>query len=119
MDFLLISGGMNLIGSFFEPVLRILGLPGACISAIIADLVHFSAGYATVITLLNSGIIDAKQAILTLLVGSMLTITMIYVKHSFSMYVSLFGRLGVKISIANYAFSMLTKLLMIAIVILF
>jgi len=62
---------------------------------------------------LQSEVINAKQAILTLLVGSILTITMIYMKHSFSMYVSLFGKLGVKISVVNYSFSILTKILII------
>ena len=113
IDFLLISGGMEVISGIFEPVLHIFGLPGECITAIMADLIHFSAGYATVSALLQSEVINAKQAILTLLVGSILTITMIYMKHSFSMYVSLFGKLGVKISVVNYSFSILTKILII------
>ena len=113
IDFLLISGGMEIISGIFEPVLHVFGLPGECITAIMADLIHFSAGYATVSALLQSEVINAKQAILTLLVGSILTVTMIYMKHSFSMYVSLFGKLGVKISVVNYSFSILTKILII------
>jgi len=116
IDFLLISGGMEVISGIFEPVLHVFGLPGECITAIMADLIHFSAGYATVSALLQSEVINAKQAILTLLVGSILTITMIYMKHSFSMYVSLFGKLGVKISIVNYSFSVIAKLFIIAMV---
>ncbi len=116
IDFLLISGGMEVISGIFEPVLHVFGLPGECITAIMADLIHFSAGYATVSALLQSEVINAKQAILTLLVGSILTITMIYMKHSFSMYVSLFGKLGVKISVVNYSFSVITKLFIIAMV---
>ena len=118
IDFLLISGGMEVISGIFEPVLHVFGLPGECITAIMADLIHFSAGYATVSALLQSEVINAKQAILTLLVGSILTITMIYMKHSFSMYVSLFGKLGVKISVVNYSFSVIAKLFIIAIVML-
>jgi len=116
IDFLLISGGMEVISGIFEPVLHVFGLPGECITAIMADLIHFSAGYATVSALLQSEVINAKQAILTLLVGSILTITMIYMKHSFSMYVSLFGKLGVKISVVNYSFSVIAKLFIIAMV---
>ena len=116
IDFLLISGGMEVISGIFEPVLHIFGLPGECITAIMADLIHFSAGYATVSALLQSEVINAKQAILTLLVGSILTITMIYVKHSFSMYVSLFGKLGVKIGVVNYSLSIIAKLFIIAMV---
>jgi len=116
IDFLLISGGMEVISGIFEPVLHVFGLPGECITAIMADLIHFSAGYATVSALLQSEVINAKQAILTLLVGSILTITMIYMKHSFSMYVSLFGKLGVKISVVNYSLSIISKLFIIAMV---
>jgi len=118
IDFLLISGGIEVISGIFEPVLHVFGLPGECITAIMADLIHFSAGYATVSALLQSEVINAKQAILTLLVGSILTITMIYMKHSFSMYVSLFGKLGVKIGIVNYSFSVIAKLFIIALVML-
>jgi len=116
IDVLLKFGVMDYISLFFDPVLRVLGLPGECITVLLADLVHFSAGYATVAALLSNGLITAKQAIITLITGSILIILMIYLKYSISMYVSLFGRLGVKISIVNLGCSIISKLIMIMLV---
>ena len=109
---------MHYIILFFDPVLRVLDLPGECITALIADLAHFSAGYATVAALLTKGVITAKQAILTLLIGSMLIITVTYLKYSISTNISLFGKLGVKITVINYMSSMISKLFMIFLVII-
>lgn len=117
VDFLFKLEVMNNISLFFDPILRVLDLPGECITALIADLAHFSAGYSAVAVLLKESIITAKQAILTLLIGSMLTITMVYLKYSLSMNISLFGKLGVKISVINYMSSMISKLFMILLVI--
>jgi hypothetical protein len=108
---------MNYISLFFDPVLGLLDLPGECITALIADLAHFSAGYATIDVLLKEGIITAKQAILTLLIGSMLIITLVYLKYSLSMYISLFGKLGVIIAAINYMSSMISKVVMILLVV--
>lgn len=118
VDFLFTLDVMDYISSLFDPVLRVLDLPGECITALIADLAHFSAGYATVAALLTKGAITAKQAILTLLIGSILIITMAYLKYSISMNISLFGKLGVKITVINYMSSMISKLFMIFLVLI-
>ena len=118
VDLLSRFGLMHTISLFFDPVLRLLDLPGACITALIADLAHFSAGYAIVAALLTKGVITAKQAILTLLIGSMLIITVTYLKYSISTNISLFGKLGVKITVVNYMSSMTSKLLMILLVLM-
>ena len=107
---------MHYIILFFDPVLRILDLPGECITALIVDLAHFSAGYAIVAALLTKGVITAKQAILTLLIGSMLIITVTYLKYSISTNISLFGKLGVKITVINYMSSMISKFIIILLV---
>ena len=109
---------MHYIILFFDPVLRVLDLPGECITALIADLAHFSAGYATVAALLTKGVITAKQAILTLLIGSMLIISVTYLKYSISTNISLFGKLGVKITVINYMSSMISKLIIILLVVI-
>lgn len=118
MDVLTAFGIMNLIAAAFEPLLRLLSLPGECVAALVAQFAHFSAGYATVSFLLENHTITYKQALITLLLGSMIVITMIYVKFSFAMYVSLFGRFGVKISAAAYTSSMLAKVITIVMVML-
>lgn len=117
VDFLFTLSVMNSISVVFDPVLRVLDLPGEVITALIADLAHFSAGYAIVAALLAKGVITAKQAILTLLIGSMLIITLVYLKYSLSMYISLFGKLGVKITVINYLSSMIAKVVMILLVV--
>lgn len=118
LELLFQQGVMNHISLLFDPLLRVFDLPGEVITALIAEIAHFSAAYATVSALLTKGVITGKQAILTLLVGSMISITLVYVKYSFSMYLSLFGKLGVKITLITYLSSMVAKLCMILLVIL-
>jgi hypothetical protein len=117
IEILFEQGIMSHISVLFDPVLRVLDLPGEVITALVAELAHFSAAYATVAALLTKGVITAKQAILTLLIGSMVTITLAYAKYSFSMYLSLFGKLGVKITVITYLSSMSAKLFTILLVI--
>ncbi len=116
VDALFKLGFMAYISLLFDPVLRMLNLPGECITVLLADLAHFSAGYATVAALLSNGAITPKQAIITLLIGSMIIVAIIYLKYSISMYVSLFGKLGLKMSIVNFTCSFVSKLMMILLV---
>jgi len=118
IEFLLSLGAGIYITQAFNPILNLLGLPGDVIYVLIAQFIHFSAGYATVHTLLLNGVVTDKQAILTLLIGSMVVITMIYVKYSFSMYVSLFGKFGVTITAIHYASSMIAKIITILLVVM-
>ncbi len=107
-----LGAGIYIAGAF-APILNLLGLPGEVIYTLIAQFMHFTAGYATMHALLLEGVVTEKQAILTLLVGSMVVITMIYIKYSFSMYVSLFGKFGVTITAINYLSSMIAKIITI------
>jgi len=117
IDFLFTRGIMNYITVLFDPILRVLDLPGEVITALIADLAHFSAGYAIVAALLAKEVITAKQAIITLLIGSILVITLVYLKYSLSTNISLFGKLGVKITAIMYLNSITAKAFMILLVI--
>ncbi len=113
---LLDHGLMNQISILFDPLLRLLGIPGECAAALAGQLIHYSVGYAIIGSFLTEGIITEKEAILTLLIGSMIIITLIYIKFSVSMYVSLFGRLGIKITAINYTSSMTAKMITIGLV---
>jgi hypothetical protein len=117
IDLLFTLGLMDTISVFFDPVLRVLDLPGEVVTALVADLAHFSAGYAIAAALLAKGVITAKQAILTLLIGSILIISLIYLKYSLPMYTSLFGKLGVKITAITYLNSMVARVLVILLVV--
>lgn len=109
MDLLMSHGAIDGLAAAFDPVLRALGLPGECVAPLAMQFVHFSAGYASVTALMEAGAITSKQAIITLIVGSMAVITMIYVKYSISMYLALFGKFGAKIALVSYLFSMTAK----------
>lgn len=117
IDVLFALGVMDHISVVFDPVLRVLDLPGEVITALVADLAHSTAGYAIVAALLAKGVITAKQAILTLLIGSVLIISLVYLKYSLPLYMSLFGKLGAKITAIMYLNSMIAKVLMILLVV--
>jgi hypothetical protein len=118
VDLLFTLGFMDNISVVFDPVLRVLDLPGEVITALAADLAHFSAGYVIVAALLAKGVVTAKQAILTLLIGSMLTISLVYLKYSLSINLSLFGKLGMKLTVISYLSSMVAKIVMILLVVM-
>jgi len=107
------TNNLSYITKIFTPFLSCIQLPGESITALIAQFIHFSAGYAVIGSLLAKDLITQKQALLTLLIGSMVVITMIYIKYSIAMYIGLFGKLGIKITLVNYSASMLAKTLII------
>ncbi|RLG32831.1 nucleoside recognition protein [Methanosarcinales archaeon] len=116
IGYLLDHGMMDMISHLFDPVLGLLGIPGECAAALAGQFIHYTVGYAVIGSLLSEGIITEKDAVMTLLIGSMIVITLIYIKFSASMYISLFGKLGVKVALINYASSMLAKVITIGLV---
>ena len=112
------TGVMDGIAAAFDPLLRAFGLPGESAAALVAQFLHFSAGYAIVASLLDGGVLTFETALVTLVIGSMVVITLIYVKYSVPLYLSLFGRFGVRISLATYAASMAAKVITVALVFL-
>jgi len=112
------TGVMDGVAAAFDPLLRAIGLPGESAAALVAQFVHFSAGYAIVASLLSGGILTLETALVTLVLGSMVVITLIYIKYSVPLYLSLFGRLGVKIALVTYAASMAAKVVTVVLVLL-
>ncbi|MDD4568322.1 MAG: nucleoside recognition domain-containing protein [Methanoculleus chikugoensis] len=110
------TGVMDLIAAAFDPVLRAVGLPGESAAALVAQFVHFSAGYAIVASLLSGGVLTTGTALATLVLGSMVVITLIYIKYSVPLYLSLFGRFGVRVALVTYAASMAAKVVTVALV---
>lgn len=107
------TNNLTYITKIFTPLLGYIQLPGESITVLAAQFIHFTAGYAAVASLLSQHLITPKQALLTLLIGSMAVITMIYIKYTTAMYLTLFGKLGIKITLVNYTASMLAKTLII------
>ena len=110
------TGVMDLVAAAFDPVLRAVGLPGESAAALVAQFVHFSAGYAIVASLLSGGVLTTGTALVTLVLGSMVVITLIYIKYSVPLYLSLFGRFGVRVALVTYAASMAAKVVTVALV---
>ncbi|MFQ6118878.1 MAG: nucleoside recognition domain-containing protein [Methanosarcinales archaeon] len=112
-------GGEVYIAKLFNPILNLLKLPESSIPALLAQFMHFSAGYAVVGDLLANGKLTAKQAIITLLIGSMAVITMIYARSTFPLYFSLFGKFGFKLTIIAYFISMMARIITLLLVLIF
>lgn len=111
-------GAVTAVAAIFGPVLGLVGVPGESIAAIVAHTAHFSAGYAVVGSLLAEGLLDLEEALVTLIIGSMAVITLIYFKYSAPLYLSLFGREGVRVTIKTYGASMVAKVVTIFIVLM-
>ena len=62
IEFLKITGLMNLIGTVLNPVMGVFGLPGEAIVALLAAFFAKAAGCAAAATLFTEGTIDAAQA---------------------------------------------------------
>jgi len=112
------TGVMDGVAAVFDPLLRAVGLPGESAAALVAQFVHFSAGYAIVASLLSGGILTLETALVTLVLGSMVVITMIYIKYSVPLYLSLFGRFGVRVALVTYVASMAAKVVTVVLVFL-
>ena len=110
------TGIIDLIAAAFDPLLRLVGLPGESAAALVAHSAHFSAGYAIVASLIETGALTLETTLITLILGSMAVITMIYIKYSVPLYLSLFGSLGVRVSLVTYAASMAAKVVTLLLV---
>ena len=115
---LTIYGVMDLIGALFQPVLGAIGLPGESSTALVAQILRSYAGYAVVTSLVATGILVVKTAVVTLLIGSMMVITLIYLRYTFPLNLSLFGKFGIKITAVSYTCSMTAKLITLGLVLL-
>jgi len=71
-----------------------------------------------VASLMNTGILVVKTALMTLLVGSMMVITLIYLRYTLPLNISLFGTFGLRITAVSYTCSMTAKLITLGLVIL-
>jgi hypothetical protein len=113
------AGLMDVIADVFNPLLNVLGLPGESSTALVAQFIHFSAGYAVVANLMMEGVLVVKTALITLVIGTMVIITMVYIKYTGPLYLSLFGTYGVKVTVVAYCSSMAAKMVTILMIMVF
>ena len=113
---------LNLFESFsaiLEPVTNILGLESeiALISA--TDIVNTYAGIILAGSLLGEGLISTKGVLIALLLGTVVSFSARFVKHSLPLHVSLFGpKLGSKTVAINAATTLAIDVLFIAVLLL-
>lgn len=116
---LTVYGIMDMIGALFTPILGAIGLPGESSTALVAQILRSYAGYAVVASLMATGILVLKDALVTLLIGSMMVITLIYIRYTFPLNISLFGKFGLKITAVSYTCSMTAKIVTLLLIIVF
>jgi hypothetical protein len=98
----LATGYIERIGSVAEPLAHVFELPGEAITIIAVQLFDVTSGYVVAGALLQSGELDSFQTIIALLLGTMITLSMTYAKHSLPTKIVFFGpRLGTKVAVYN------------------
>ena len=113
---------LNLFESFsaiLEPVTNILGLESevALISA--TEIVNTYAGIILAGSLLGEGLISTKGVLIALLLGTVVSFSARFVKHSLPLHVSLFGpKLGSKTVAINAATTLAIDVLFIAVLLI-
>jgi hypothetical protein len=91
-------GLLNIISGITAPMTRILGLPGEAVVIVATQLASLPAGYAMAGEFLRDNILTEKQALLTIIIGLIITAPRIFLQYSLPVTTSLFGsRLGIKI----------------------
>ncbi|HNB03286.1 MAG TPA: hypothetical protein PLV88_03260 [Methanoregulaceae archaeon] len=83
-----------------------------------AQILRSCAGYAVVASLVNTGVFLVKTALMTLIAGSMMVITLIYLRYTLPLNLSLFGTFGDRITAVSYTCSMTARLITLGLVIL-
>jgi len=91
---------------------RVHGGFGPVLATIVANLSHYTVGYATVAEFVRMGTLSEREAVATLLIAGCANVLMIFLRASLATYVSIFGgRLGVKVWSANLGSSLAARLL--------
>jgi hypothetical protein len=100
--FLLAAGYLGNMGDFAEPLARLFGLPGEAMTIIALQLLDATSGFVLAGALLQDGTLTSTQTITALLLGTVVTLSLTYAKHSLPSKIAFFGpRLGTKIALYN------------------
>lgn len=116
----LATGYLESIGELAEPLARLFDLPGEAITIIALQAFDATSGYVLTGALLQSGALNPFQAITALLLGTMITLSMTYAKHSLPSKIAFFGPgLGTKIAVYNLALNLSFTLVALALMVFF
>lgn len=95
------SAGLDDPGVVLEPVAGLLGLPGAAVPVILVSLVDPTTGAITVAPLIGD-VLTPDEAVITLLVGSLVSLTIGTVKRSIPFQYGIWGTsFGTKVIVVN------------------
>ncbi|WP_456482292.1 nucleoside recognition domain-containing protein [Methanopyrus sp.] len=86
---------------------------GPIVAIVLANVSHYTVGYATTAELVHRGVLSEGEAVAALLIAGCANVLMIFLKASLATYVSVFGsRLGLQAWAANLGSSVGARLLM-------
>ncbi|WP_226006660.1 nucleoside recognition protein [Natrinema salinisoli] len=95
------SVGVDDPGGVLEPIAGLLGLPGAAVPVILVSLVDPTTGAITVAPLIGD-VLTPDEAVITLLVGSLVSLTIGTVKRSIPFQFGIWGaEFGTKVIVVN------------------
>lgn len=114
------TGYLEGFGRLAGPLARLFDLPGEAITIIALQAFDATSGYVLTGALLQNGTLNPFQAITALLLGTMITLSMTYAKHSLPSKIAFFGpRLGAKIAFYNLALTLTFTLIALAVMVFF
>ncbi|WP_457619363.1 nucleoside recognition domain-containing protein [Methanopyrus sp.] len=89
------------------------GSLGPVVAITLANVSHYTVGYATAAELVHRGVLSESEAVAALLIAGCANVLVIFLKASLATYVSIFGsRLGLRAWAANLGSSVGARLLM-------
>jgi len=113
---------LNLFDSFsaiLEPLTNILGLESEVVLISATEIVNTYAGLILAGSLLGEGLITTKGVLIALLLGTVVSFSTRFVKHSLPLHVSLFGpKLGSKTVAVNAATTLVIDVLFIIVLLI-
>jgi len=93
---------LEAITAVAEPVTTLVGLPGAAVPVILVSTVDPTSGAIAIAPLIEDGIFTAQEAVITLLIGSLFSLTIGTVKRSIPFQYGIWGaEFGTKVIIVN------------------
>jgi len=115
--YLLNSGVLEEFAGVAQPVMAVFSLPGEAAIVIATQLANVIAGFAVAGELLKQGLLTQEEALVTLVLGLVLSLPRIYAQHTLPVVASLFSRgMALRIIFFKIAFEALALLVMLLVV---
>lgn len=113
-------GIIEKIEEYVIPFAKILNLPPIVFPPIAAYIASPLVGFSMIGSLIHSGVITEKEAIISLLFGSIFMLPILYLRFYFPQWISIFGlRLGILRGLTSMSLIMLTRIIILLIFIKF